>query len=619
MLVFSEQDVIKDPPFSKLDLISCRNLMIYMGAELQKKLIPIFHYALNSGGTLLLGTSETVGEFNDLFSSFDRKSKIYQRKDDFYSAQHSGMGLFLPPMTAINAALPHNQKTVLSVKPPLRALTELALLEQVAPAAVLVNRDGDILYLHGRTGMYLEPVPGEAGISNILKMAREGLRRDLTSALHKAALSGKIVRCPGLRVKTNGDFTMVNLTVRAVESGKPVRNDGADGSAGHEPMYLVILEEAQESEDSKQTTEDRGQRTDIGGQMTRSTGSTSSLKASSGQADADANIAELKRELRAKEEYLQSTNEEMETSNEELKSSNEEMQSVNEELQSTNEELETSKEEMQSVNEELATVNNELQTKVSDLSRVNNDMNNLLAGTGIATVFVDHQLRILRFTPATTQIINLILTDIGRPVGHILSNLVGYNNLVADAQSVLDTLVPKDLEVQTSYGKWYTMCLRPYRTLENVIEGVVITFMDISEIKKIREALHKANDLLRLAVVVRDSHDAITVQDLDGRIIAWNPGAERLYGWTEAEALAMNIRDRIPEELCREAFDKLHQLSRSDILMPYRTQRLAKAGKTVDVWMTATALIDKAGKMYAIATTEREIGGSSKVRKCVSA
>jgi two-component system CheB/CheR fusion protein len=251
MLVFSEQDVIKDPPFSKLDFISCRNLMIYMGAELQKKIIPLFHYALNPGGTLLLGTAETVGEFSDLFSPFDRKSKIYHRKDDFYSAQHSVLSRFLPPMTAIDTELPHIRKTILSVKPPLRALTELALLEQIAPAAALVNRDGDILYLHGRTGMYLEPVPGEAGISNILKMAREGLRRDLTSALHKAASRGEIVRCPGLRVKTNGDFSMVDLTVRAVDPGKSGRS-GLDGSAGHEPMFLVILEKVQESENSNQ-------------------------------------------------------------------------------------------------------------------------------------------------------------------------------------------------------------------------------------------------------------------------------------------------------------------------------------------------------------------------------
>ena len=275
--------------------------------------------------------------------------------------------------------------------------------------------------------------------------------------------------------------------------------------------------------------------------------------------DVDARIAALKQELRAKEEYLQTTNEELETSNEELKSSNEEMQSVNEELQSTNEELETSKEELQSVNEELATVNAELQTKVADLSRANNDMNNLLAGTGIGTVFVDHQLRILRFTPAATQIINLILSDVGRPVGHIVSNLVGYDRLVADVQAVLDTLVPKEVEVQTKAGAWYLLRIRPYRTLDNVIEGAVITFIDITEMKKAQEALRESEALRRLAVVVRDAHDAITVQDLEGRILAWNPGAERMYGWSEAEALAMNIRDLIPESQREEALAVVRQ------------------------------------------------------------
>ena len=263
--------------------------------------------------------------------------------------------------------------------------------------------------------------------------------------------------------------------------------------------------------------------------------------------DVDARIATLKQELRAKEEYLQTTNEELATSNEELKSSNEEMQSVNEELQSTNEELETSKEELQSVNEELATVNTELQNKVADLSRSNNDMNNLLAGTGIGTIFVDHQLRIQRFTPTVTQVINLILTDVGRPVGHIVSNLVGYDRLVADVQEVLDSLVPKEVEVQTQTGTWYLLRIRPYRTLENVIEGAVITFTEITDMKKAQAALRESEDLRRLAVVVRDAHDAITVQDLEGRILAWNPGAERMYGWSEAEALAMNIRDLIPE------------------------------------------------------------------------
>jgi two-component system CheB/CheR fusion protein len=325
----------------------------------------------------------------------------------------------------------------------------------------------------------------------------------------------------------------------------------------------------------------------------------------SSDSDANAKIAELNEELQAKEDYLHAANEELETSNEELKSSNEEMQSVNEELQSTNEELETSKEELQSINEELATVNTELQTKVGDLSRANNDMNNLLAGTGIGTVFVDFNLRILRFTPAATRIINLILSDVGRPVGHIVSNLVGYDRLVEDVQEVLRTLIPKEIDVQTPEPKNYTMRILPYRTLDNVIEGAVITFVDITEMVRTREALHKANEMLRLAVVVRDAHDAITVQDLEGRIIAWNPGAVRMYGWTEAEALDMNVRDRIPKALQESALAKVRQLSQAEILEPDQTRRLAKDGSVKEVSLTSTALINASGNVYAIATTER--------------
>jgi two-component system CheB/CheR fusion protein len=206
--------------------------------------------------------------------------------------------------------------------------------------------------------------------------------------------------------------------------------------------------------------------------------------------EAETRVAALRQELRAKEEHLQATNEKLETTNEELKSSNEEMQSVNEELRSTNEELETAKEELQSVNEELATVNAELQQKVADLSRANNDMNNLLAGTGIGTIFVDHQLRILRFTPAVTQVINLILTDVGRPVSHIVSNLVGYERLAEDVRAVLDDLVPKEVEVQTTAGNWFALRIRPYRTLENVIEGAVITFIELAWKKQAGEAPH---------------------------------------------------------------------------------------------------------------------------------
>jgi two-component system, chemotaxis family, CheB/CheR fusion protein len=581
LLIFSEQDVIKDPPFSKLDLISCRNLMIYMGAQLQRKLISVFHYALNPDGILFLGTSEGVGEFNELFSEMDRKAKLYNRKEDAHSLHLAAMGRFNPALTAMDAALPHGfVKPVIAGKKSLREQAEHALLQQVVAAGALVNSRGDILYLHGRSGMFLEPAQGEAGVNNILKMAREGLRRDMEAALHKAVDTNELVRLPGLRVKTNSHFATVNLTIRPMTSGP--------AASPESPLYLIVLEESAAPDP-------------LTGDRSSADNDQPSLTGNDRSSDADAHIAALKLELRAKEEYLQ-------RSTEELKSSNEEMQSVNEELQSTNEELETSKEELQSVNEELSTVNTELQTKVIDLSRANNDMNNLLAGTGIGTVFVDHRLRIMRFTPAASTIINLIQSDVGRPVGHLVSNLVGYDSMVEDVQSVLDTLAIKEVTMQTRAGKWYTMHLQPYRTLDNIIEGAVITFIDITEMRRVAEALRVANDLLRLAVVVRDAHDAITVQDMDGRIIAWNPGATRLYGWSETEALALNVRDMIPEGLREDALIKLHQLSRAKVLEPYFTRRIAKDGTIVEISMISTALMNEAGVIYAIATTDRVAG-----------
>jgi len=583
LLVFSEQNVIKDPPFSRLDLISCRNLLIYMDGDLQKKIIPLFHYALAPGGFLFLGTSETVGEFGDLFTVLDRKLKLYQRRDDTYSVKRPSPGRLLLPSPTKGAPLAQTgSKHHEAKKLPLRELTEQMLLQKMAPAGILVTAQGDILYLHGRTGMYLEPAPGEAGVSNILKMAREGLRRELGSALYKVRTGDTAVASPGLRVKTNGDFTSVDLTVC------PMMPDLA--GALDTPLYLVILQPTprcvcDQSHPGRNKQAGHGE--------------------AAQQSDTDAGIAALKQELRAKEEYLQTTIEELETSNEELKSSNEEMQSINEELQSTNEEMETSKEELQSVNEELSTVNAELQNKLADLSQANNDMSNLLAGTGIATVFVDHGLRILRFTPAATRIINLIQGDVGRPVGHIVSNLVGYDRLVQDVQAVLDTLIPQVTEVQSTDGKWYTMRILPYRTIDNVIEGIVITFVDITEMKESHVLLQKANAQIRLAVVVRDSNDAIVVHNPDGSLTAWNPSAERLFGWTEAEALTMNIRDMIPPELLTQELEKIEQLATGSTLLPYETRRLTKAGQTLAVGLTASALRDGAGRMYAIASTQR--------------
>lgn len=472
MIIFSEQNIIKDASFSKLDLICCRNLMIYLSSDLQKKLIPLFHYALNPNGFLFLGTSESVGEFTDMFQLIDRKSKLYLRNDNVLSkGRKTGKNLF-----------PHKQHTEaespepIAVKPvkdkvTARELAEQTLLKYLAPSSALVNAKGDIIYLHGRTGKYLEPTEGDVGGYNIINMAREGLRNKLATSFRNAVKNKEIVNCPNLSVKTNGGFTTVNLSIcPAVVNAKNSTSD---------QMFLIVLQEGK--------TSLIGQN---GKPAPHSDDTSGSIKENSDKSH-ESLIASLRGELRAKEDYLQTTIEELETSNEELNSTNEEMQSVNEEMQSTNEELETSKEELQSVNEELSTVNNELSVKILDLSRANNDMNNLLSGTGIATVFMNHQLEILSFTPTASELINLIKSDIGRPVNHILTNLSGYDNLQEDIKSVLKTLTPKTIEVETLKGDWYKMSILPYRTLDNVIEGAVITFVDVTKARNLQKKLQK--------------------------------------------------------------------------------------------------------------------------------
>ncbi len=289
-----------------------------------------------------------------------------------------------------------------------------------------------------------------------------GCNTNWLQRLHKTSTSREISHRTGLRVKSHGAFITVNLTVSPMITGPATSNEA--------PLYLVILEEVVPFDAATSIDTD---------------GSTPTA-----ELDANVYIASLRQELRTKEQFLQ-------TANEELKSSIEEMQSINEELQSTNEELETSKEELQSTNEELSTVNAELQSNVADLTIANNDMNNMVAGTGIGTVFVDHRMRILRFTPDFTRIINLIKTDVGRPIGHIVSNMTGYDNLIVDVQAVLDNLAPKEKDVQTAEGLWYTMRIQPYRTTDNVIKGAVISFIDITERKRIEDALQKAFDEIR--------------------------------------------------------------------------------------------------------------------------
>ena len=567
MIVFAEQNVAGDPPFSGLDLISCRNLLIFMDTELQGRILHLFHYALNPEGFLFLGTSETTGKSGDLFDAVDRKWKIYRTRGEIASpSPRNILPFFQAPSSRVRPVVRPRHPSL-----KIGQAVERVLLERYAPAGAVIDSRGEIIYIHGRTGKYLEPAPGESNL-NIVQMAREGLTLELAAAIRKAASQKKRVQSRGLQVEGNGMNTTCDLTVGPFAWDSPSHG---------EDLLLVVFEEVAVAYRADDPEEDPALARDE--------------MAAAVETDADGRFVTLERELRAKEQYLQSVIEEMESSNEEL-------QSTSEEHQSTNEELETSREELQSVNEELVTVNSELQQKVESLSRSNDDMNNMLAGTGVGIVFTDLHLRIERFTPVAAKVINLIQADVGRPIGHVASNLVGYDRLEEDVQGVLDTLVPQEVEVRTKEGQWHLMRILPYRTTEGVIEGAVINFIDITEMKRLQQGMS------RLAIVVRDSNDAVTVHDLQGQILAWNPEAERVYGWTEEEALQMNIRSTVPEGKRSEALDMIKKLAGNEKLEPFRTERLTKDGETVDVWMTATILLSKDRKQpYAIATTERQV------------
>ncbi len=450
MIVFASQNLIKDPPFTKLDLICCRNLLIYMDAELQKKLFPIFHYSLNPTGILFLGSSESVGSYVDLFSTLDRKWKIYQRKETSLSTTHevmdfrlSASGQKTPPITrakVLNATQAYEQ----------------ILLEEYALPSVIINEKGVILYVYGQTGKYLELPTGTGKVYSVFEMARAGLKVELPSAVRKASVQKSKITYDGLKLQSGSDDDSFNLIV------KPLSNQGPE-----ENILMVSFKKHSTVLES-------------GTLKTKTRASKVSLEV----------VEALEQELDHTKEALQTTIEEMETSNEELKSANEELQSTNEELQSANEELETSKEEQNSLNEELLSVNTELQNKIDELSKTANDMKNLLDGTEIPTVFLDTHLNISRFTTHATKIIKLIASDVGRPVDDITSNL-DYDNMTDDATEVLKTLIPRAVEVKAKGGRWYLLKISPYRTIENVIDGVVITFIDISAERKLSEKLQQ--------------------------------------------------------------------------------------------------------------------------------
>ena len=537
LLIFSEQDVLKDPPFSKLDLISCRNLMIYLNSDLQKRLLPVFHYALKPGGLLFLGNSETAGDPSGFFEPIDRKARLYSSRQLAAGLRGGIGGIFT---TTVEARLRSGAAGAppYAAKPNWREVTEQAALQHFMQAGVLINGHGDILYFHGRTGNFLEPSPGEAK-ANVLTMARDGLRHELTTALYRAAVKKEAVQVEALQIESLGRPITINFSI--------VPAAIATGTSGEE-LFLVIFAE-------------RPARVEKPGKGGFPAGSAGEL---------EERINGLRQELVAKDEYIQSIIEEMETSSEELKSSNEEMQSVNEEMQSTNEELETSKEELQSVNEELATVNAELQQKVADLSRANNDMNNLLAGTGVGTLFVDHDLHIQRFTPSITQMINLIQSDLGRPLADIVSNLLGYDQLVADVENVLDTLIPLEREVQTKAGGWFLLGIRPYRTLEHVIEGAVITFVEVTE-RRLTERFRLATEVEAMGIVFFE---------IDGPITFANDAFLLMCGFSrlDLEAGRISWATMTPPEWIADSMKAATELRAKGRSTPYEKEYVRKDG-----------------------------------------
>ena len=561
LVVFAEQNLISDAPFSKLDLISCRNLLIYLEPEVQQKVISLFHFALNEDGHLFLGSSETVGRHVDLFETVSKKWRVFRRvgptrRDIVDFPVTSGFKL------AGLSPSPVNTRGTPDIN--FAELTRRHLLDDYAPASVLISRKYEVLYFQGPTGDFLEAPTGQP-THDLIAMSRQGLPTKLRAACHKAIQNEQLVSDSSARVKHNNHWQPCIITVKPIIEPKQA-----------EGLLLVTF-----------------QKLDI-------KDAESGLETEASPVEESSLVRQLEYELKVTRDDLQSTIEDMESSNEELKASNEEIMSMNEELQSANEELETSKEELQSLNEELSTVNSQLQDKVDELDNAHNDMSNLLNSAEIATLFLDTDLCIRQFTSATGKLLGLLSSDIGRPISTFATDF-SSSDMLQDAARVLQNLTPLENEFHVSSGAYYLRRIQPFRTADNRIEGLVITFFNITR------RVEGEQQSRRMATILHDSDDAITLLDLDGKISAWNRGAEKLYGYTEAEAQKMTIYDLLPKEQQDDTREYLKRITQGESITSLNSDRLTKDGRLLTVWITVTALHNEAGQTVALATIERDI------------
>jgi two-component system, chemotaxis family, CheB/CheR fusion protein len=504
MCVFARQDLTRDPPFSKLDLIMCRNVLIYLGTALQRRLISIFHYSLKPAGVLVLGSAETTGPLSELFGVLDKKHRLYSKRA--VEVVHGAMPPFDQASGRVDRAarLPVEPRTAGNVHNEANRL----ILDKYGPAAVIVDQEMQILQFRGRTGRYLEPAPGDASL-NVLKMARDGLLYGLRTALHAARQRNGSVRKEALRIKHDGHYLTVDLEVTPLQS------------AGEKRHFLIVFEEpappiAAEAAPGKKTT----------GKKTKGAGKPAAAD------DQEDELRRLQQELAASRDYLQSIIQDLEAANEELQSANEEILSSNEELQSTNEELDTAKEELQSTNEELNTVNEELHGRNEELSRVNSDLVNLLGSVQIAIVILAVDLRIRRFTPMAERVLNLIPSDVGRPIGQIKPN-IDCPDLEQMLHDSIENITVQQRDVQDLQGRWFSLTVRPYKNVENRIDGAVLTLFDMNEAREHERAVRTASEYAEAAI--ETNHEPMIVLDGDLRVRRVNKAYYRTFETGPAE------------------------------------------------------------------------------------